>query len=55
METRAILHRGRPLDCFPTSESGMYIRLRAARGERDDGWIRLQGGAGVKEAVFALR
>ena len=36
METRAILHRGRPLDCFPTSESGMYIRLRAARGDLDE-------------------
>ena len=34
---------------------GTLYRLRAARGERDDGWIRLQGGAGVKEAVFALR
>ena len=33
MDIRAILHRGRPLDCFPTSESGMYIRLRAARGD----------------------
>ena len=36
METRAIVHRGRPLDCFPTSESGMYIRLRAARSDRDE-------------------
>ena len=36
MDTRAILHRGRPLDCFPTSEHSMYIRLRAARGDLSD-------------------
>ena len=36
MEKRAILHRGRPLDCFPTSESSMYLRLRAARGDLDE-------------------
>ena len=36
MDIRAILHRGRPLDCFPTSEQSMYIRLRAARGDLDE-------------------
>ena len=35
MDIRAILHRGRPLDCFPTSEHSVYIRLRAARGDLD--------------------
>ena len=35
MDIRAILHRGRPMDCFPTSEHSMYIRLRAARGDLD--------------------
>jgi glycosidase len=36
MDIRAILHRGRPLDCFPTSEHSMYIRLRTARGDLDE-------------------